>query len=118
MSADRAAVVRLLARAERVLAGELAGHRCLHGHVFEARDPECTTCTYETECRFVTQSQGRERALDELLDALELAATQLEGLPRRIRHDGERCACGTCAWLREAWPLTRRRRDAPGSAAQ
>ena len=108
MSAEKDLVLGLLSRAERVLAGELMGHRCLYGHAFEARDPECTSCTYQTECRFVAESQGCERSLPELIDALELAATQLEGLPARGRHDGKRCACATCAWLREAWPLTRR----------
>ena len=111
MSDERAALLRLLSRAEHVMSAELAGHRCRHNHTFEARDPACTRCTYETECRFVAESANPERSLNELLEALELAATQLEGLPRRDTHDSARCGCATCAWLREAWPLTRRARS-------
>ena len=112
MTTERDQVVSLLARAERVLGGDLHAHECSFGHTFETRDPGCTSCTYEPECRFVAESHEAKRSLAELLDALEFAATQLEGLPARARHDGQRCPCRTCAWLREAWQITRARRSA------
>jgi hypothetical protein len=107
MSVERETVLALLARAERVLGADLEAHPCPHGHTFETRDPGCTRCEWEPECRFVAESQVTSRSLNELLDALEFAATQVEGLRARARHDPAHCPCKSCSWLREAWALTR-----------
>ena len=82
---------------------------CRHGGEHCPEDPECQTCLYSTDCRWLcTVDQCSILALKsttQLEDSLAFAVEYVTSRTLDLRHNHNICNCDHCKWLRSTRSL-------------
>lgn len=85
---------------------------CTHAGHFAPGDPVCIDCASRLDCSWLYYNDEfsalENKAVTEVVDALEFAIDYVEALAYRIGHRPTgRCPCEVCVWLKKARALYR-----------
>jgi len=114
----RAKFVQALRFPRQLLKDELDLNECPHDGLLDIDDRRCRLCDQRQKCEWLYDNDEfadlSQRSLEELDDALNIAAWHMRAVIATWEHDDRSCRCDACRWLREAQGfLDRVHKDGP-----